>query len=148
MSEAIQEALARRASLQEQIDLIDTFIELHGRIFGESKAQATDYARKIEPHEAAGEAEASDRGTNDVSAILGHIEGILGEAAGPQTRGQIKRSLEEQGVIIHSKDVSKYLGTLMWRNPDRFVSLEGLGYWLKSRPLPPWIKGGRDELFE
>ena len=45
-------------------------------------------------------------------------------------RGELADAIEAGGVKMPSKDKPRYLGTVLWRERERFVNLEGHGYWL------------------
>jgi len=40
--------------------------------------------------------------------------------------------VEKRGIEIPSTDKQRYLGTILWRHRDRFVNIEGKGYWLRN----------------
>lgn len=146
MSDAIQEALARRKILEDQIAEIDTFLALHEKIFGvkiprEAEGAPAEGLTPETPRKRA------PRASNDPEAIVNEIAKILEDTDTPMTRGEIRRAISARGMEIHSKDIGKYLGTLMWRNQDRFINIEGEGYWLKNRILPDHLSE-KDELFQ
>lgn len=63
-------------------------------------------------------------------------EKVLLEVGRPMKRGELVKELIARGFQLAGKDKNKNLGTVLWRHPDKFVSLSGLGYWLTSLPLP------------
>lgn len=138
MDDALKKALERRTKLQSEIALIDQYIELHTRIFGEIGAIAADDAAPAVTLSDTVEAEV--RPSNNTKAIGDGIEAILARSDWPVQRGKLISGLEADGLPIHSKDKSKYIGTILWRNRERFVNIEGEGYWLRSRPLPDRLK--------
>jgi hypothetical protein len=135
VSDPIQEAKARRAKLQAEIELIDQYLALHRQIFGDV-GEATVVQDHVEAEVIPAANRQKVRPLNDPVAIANEMEAILSEADNPLTRGQLRRALADRGVTVNSKDVGKYLGTLLWRNQSRFINVEGEGYWLRSRPLP------------
>jgi hypothetical protein len=44
--------------------------------------------------------------------------------------------MEKRDVTLPSEDKPRYVGTILWRNSDRFRNLPEFGYWLKERPWP------------
>ena len=50
-------------------------------------------------------------------------------------RGELVDAVEKAGMPIISDDKPRYLGTILWRNGDRFVNRAD-GYWLKHEPIP------------
>lgn len=147
MFDAIHTAKARREKLLEEVALIDRYLELHHQIFGEAVTEtlvATDTA-EAEVVPVANREKA--RPLNDPVAIVNELDEILASSSEPMTRGQLRSALAARGVSINSKDASKYLGTLLWRNQNRFVNVEGHGYWNKGRDLPAHLLD-KDELFQ
>lgn len=84
---------------------------------------------------------------NDPKLIVEKAIEILSEATRPMSRGKILTALAQRGFVIQSKDRSKYLGTVLWRNQQHFINVEGHGYWLKNRPLPDDLQDS-DPLFQ
>lgn len=68
--------------------------------------------------------------------IASHAKSTLLEAGRPMKRGELVRALIARNVPLAGKDKNKNLGTILWRHSDKFVSLEGLGYWVKGVRLP------------
>jgi len=65
------------------------------------------------------------------------MEVILKEIGRPLHRGELVEEVERRGHMIPSRDKPRYLGTILWRREDKFVSVENRGYWLKWVALPP-----------
>jgi len=61
---------------------------------------------------------------------------VILSAGKPLKRSTIVELLEVQGVHLAGKDKNKNLGTILWRHPEMFVTLDNLGYWPKDAPLP------------
>lgn len=55
----------------------------------------------------------------------------------PLSRPELFDRLKGAGVILHGKDPAVVLSTMLWRMKDRFVTLPGYGYWLRSQPYAP-----------
>ena len=75
------------------------------------------------------------RGDLSPSHIAMMAKDALLENKAPMKRGKLARALTSQGVPLAGKDISKNLGTILWRHSDEFVSLPSLGYWVKGVPL-------------
>jgi hypothetical protein len=60
----------------------------------------------------------------------------------PMKRGEIVEELVRRGIPISGKDPNKNLGTILWRHPEMFVTLDNLGYWVKDTPLEGMYKPG------
>lgn len=153
MSDQLQRALSRRRELLEELSMIEKYLELHERLFGHQGAisgPAQTHERR-EAHAEQAQTEASEkpkvaRRGNDPKLIVEKAIEILSEAPRPMSRGKILNALAQMGFSIQSKDRSKYLGTVLWRNPQHFINVEGHGYWLKNRPLPDDLENS-DPLF-
>lgn len=61
---------------------------------------------------------------------------ILSEAANPMTRGELLARLKEKNIHIVGANPANTLGTTLSRHKETFRNIEGLGYWLASRPHP------------
>lgn len=72
------------------------------------------------------------RGILPPSDIAASVRMILLEANRPMKRGELVAELERRGVPLAGKDKNKNLGTILWRHPEQFVSLDKLGYWVKG----------------
>ena len=134
MTDALIQAHQRREHLLQELAMLDKYIDLHLRLFGGVTVEATGNASATSSGNAVGVAK-SDK-VNDPKAIANGIEAILRGADLPVRRGKLITRLAENGIPIHSQDKSKYIGTILWRNSDRFVNIEGRGYWLTDRPVP------------
>ncbi|EFL90224.1 hypothetical protein [Ahrensia sp. R2A130] len=51
---------------------------------------------------------------------------------GPVQRGDLVEAIEATGLEIFSDDKPRYVGTILWRNKERFVNIEGRGYVTKD----------------
>ena len=134
VSEGIQEAFGKRKLILDELRLIDQYIELHHRIFGD--AEAGNVSQIAGKRDLPDRGEPVPKGSNDPSAITNMMKVILASATAPMPRGELRRHLAQAGIEIRSKDANKYLGTVLWRNSDIFTNIEGRGYWLKERRLP------------
>lgn len=52
----------------------------------------------------------------------------------PMTRGELVKAFENAGITIGGEDQSRNMGTIMWRLKDRFINIEGYGYWPSDVP--------------
>ena len=137
MSDQLHEAQKRRIQLRNELALIEQYIELHTRLFGNDRvSQATPLASAHDAGQTRENRNSSRRGMNNPKEIADAALRILSESEVPMSRGRLIKALRDNGVEIHSKDAGKYLGTILWRDSDRFVNIEGEGYWPSNRPLP------------
>jgi hypothetical protein len=65
-----------------------------------------------------------------------YAEAILRGTDRPMLREDLFASLKQRGVEITGKDPLMVFSTMMWRMRDRFVRLQGQGYWLANEPCP------------
>lgn len=133
MSQVVQELRERKAKLIEELDMIDQYLKLHQKLFPSAAP-----ANKSGP-ETPDDAKETDAAKNDPREVAARVVAILREHGKPIQRGELVRKIEESGLPIHSKDKNKYLGTVLWRNRDTFVNIEGHGYWIKGMnvDVPP-----------
>ncbi len=134
MTDTLQKALQRRDELERELELLDQFIDLHVKLFGGAKVAATGHSSAVSS--ASGVGTTKNEKANDPKAVADGVEAILQGASQPVQRGKLIAMLEGNGLPIQSQDKSKYIGTILWRNRERFINVDGRGYWLKSRPVP------------
>src|SRR5690606_21375808 len=68
--------------------------------------------------------------------LADEVEKVIRAAYRPFTRGQLVDQLAQRGIEVPSEDAARYLGTILWRQKDRFENREGEGYWIKGLPYP------------
>lgn len=133
---AFANALKRQDELKKELAEIEQFLLLYRRfertgqehpaISGRSLKQETflpEVPSKIGPTEYA-----------DMAANL------IRDARRPLTRGEIADELKKRGVVFPTEDVPRYLGTILWRNRDRFINVPGLGYALQDIMTPEYVR--------
>jgi hypothetical protein len=140
VDDAVAKALKRKRELQAELVEIEQFLKLHRRFSG---APADAYRENI--------ADTNIQGTIDhdafVSVFYPHLkqrgrpadfadlaEDILRRAERPMRRGELVQEIEARGTKIPSADKQRYIGTILWRSPERFINLESFGYWLRNEP--------------
>lgn len=72
----------------------------------------------------------------DPSDVVENARKILLEHGRPMKRGHLVREFHSRNLLLAGTDKNKNLGTILWRHPKQFVSIERLGYWVKDVPLP------------
>jgi hypothetical protein len=75
------------------------------------------------------------RGALSPEQIARAARDTLLELGRPMKRGALARAMEARQIPLAGKDKSKNLGTILWRHPAMFVTLDKLGYWPKDVPL-------------
>ena len=131
--EIYRQAIYRRDALQAELAEIAQFISLFEKLFGPDPDQvlgARDAVNSISPDDR------EIRKRNNPKIIADLAEKALVSSNRPMQRGELVDAIERMGVPIQSDDKPRYIGTILWRNLDRFENIEGRGYWLKGRHLP------------
>lgn len=136
--EVYRQAIARREMLRNELHDIEQFIELFEKYFG------SNYSSIEQSNEASlascsrGVDDAPNKRRNNPKVIADLAEKAIESAGRPLQRGELVDIIEGMGVPIHSEDKPRYIGTILWRNEDRFENIEGKGYWLKARKIPDY----------
>lgn len=130
MTDKIDELSKRRDKLLEELELITQYLKLHAKLFPDepvesAKNGAGTFELVLTPPDR--------KKGNDPAALARRLQLILQQSPAPLKRGELLKRLEDSGMLIVSKSKAKYLGTLLWRNSDTFVNIEGKGYWTKSQ---------------
>jgi hypothetical protein len=133
MDDALTKAKQKREKLLADIALVDQYINLHEQLFG-GGVSGTNHNAPIQAMVLDKDAVTIKR-RNNPAKIAEVARNVIVAAGHPVQRGDLVRRIEESGLTIHSDDKGKYIGTVMWRNDDIFVNIEGHGYWVKSEPL-------------
>jgi hypothetical protein len=123
MTDTIQELRVRKAALLEELELIEQFLVLHERLFPQSGGRNVSGS----PPDASG---ARGPRKNEPQEVADRAEALIKAHGRPVQRGDLVKMIEDSGLIIHSKDKNKYIGTVLWRQRHRFVNIEDEGYWL------------------
>lgn len=128
MDRAYANALKRKEELENELAKISVFLDMYRHFSGPEREQtepninasvmpiskesgSSPPRRRLRPHEIAVLAERVIRGADE-----------------PLTRAEIVTRLESAGVELHSDDKPRYVGTILWREKDRFINLAGRGY--------------------
>lgn len=143
MDETLVKALKKRDKLRKQLEQVEQFIDLFQALFGEDGEGAGPAFSALDTPSAPVKAAEPRRKRGNPSEIADAVEKVIRDMGQPLQRGDIVDMLEIEGHKIRSADKPRYIGTILWRNNDRFVNIEGRGYWLKDVPLP-----GAGNLFE
>jgi len=123
-----KEALARRAALLDELKKLENFI------------RAYDTARDLiggQPS-LADPATPEKRRRNPIppSRIADLAEELIRKEGRPLNRSELVQMFDANGIPLAGVDRVKNLGTIMWRNSDRFRHIEGRGYWIRGEPIP------------
>jgi hypothetical protein len=128
MDRSIDRALKEKAELEARLAKLNNYIEMHHELFGGGE------------HFFAMEKSVNIKRKRKVSGTVERLKQLAAEAirleGRPLTRGEVTERVMATGIAINSKDPANYIGTVMWRNPEIFLKIDGLGYWLAGVPLP------------
>jgi hypothetical protein len=123
-----RQALKRRNEIVQELDDIKQFVRLHQRFeSGESTLRRGRWAEKVRGRPA---------------EFVEALEAALHEADKPMHRKELVSVLEAKGFDIPGDDKARYLGTVLWRNRDRFANIPEQGYWV-IRPSPTEEETGK-----
>jgi hypothetical protein len=122
--EILAKAMKERDYLRERLEKVEAFIELHREFAGQSESPPR-------PQKNAGKRQQGSQ----PKQIADWAERLIRKAGRPLTRGQLAEAMAAEGVEIRSSDVPRYIGTVLWRLPERFENVED-GYWLVGVPRP------------
>ncbi len=128
MDDALSKALKRRDELREELARVEQFIALHNELFGASPDANVQVADRTNRDKSA----KPSRKRGNPSAVADMAEKVIRSLGRPVQRGELVELIEAEGCQIESDDKPRYIGTILWRNADRFVNIEGQGYVMKG----------------
>lgn len=141
MDNAVQNALSRQAEILQELEEIKLFLKLHQRFAGtkrgetEPKASSANglYYYPVPEYQGAsllGGDDTAIRRRGRPADFADMMERIIREEGQPLSRNELVSQLEKRDVVIPSLDKPRYVGTILWRNRDRFINIPGHGYQL------------------
>jgi hypothetical protein len=133
MEDIFVKALKRKKELQSELAELDQFIDTYRRLSGERKP-ASEPAPVQSRLDFPAQMVATPGKRWMPQEIADIVERILGKTGLPLNRYQLVDAIEREGILIPSTDKPRFIGTILWRQKDRFVNLKDFGYWLKDRP--------------
>lgn len=116
-------ARAKKEKLVRELERLELFLDVYDDLAQKENKGDLEWERE-RPQSA------KVRPKNDVQGITDAAAEIIREAGRPLMRGDIVDRLEARGMKILSTDKAKYIGTILWRNQERFPNVEGVGYGL------------------
>ena len=147
MDQALINALKRQKELRKELAEIEEFLRLYQQFSGADQEHTPPVNTGDGPTHG-GAREPTQRGPREPTqgpvrsgpkAVADVAAGILKDLGVPLTRGELATELELRKVSLPGKDRenrARYVGTILWRNPERFEQIKGRGYWLKDTPIP------------
>ncbi len=147
MSDLVESARARLAEIEIEAVMLRSFIETADKV----RELLSRRAPPIDLNAFAAKAQEPKakvaRGTNPpVGLIIRMAKKVLIDFGRPLTRRDLHAALAMEGIIIQGVDPLKSLGTIIWRNRDEIITIEGRGYWPKDIPVPPATQPGELDL--
>ena len=125
----IQDLQARKARLTAELEMIDQYLALHAKLFPSAKLANVSGPVRIHV----------ERPTrpqkNDPAEVAKRAEELIRAHGKPIQRGELVRRIEASGMPLHTNDKGKYIGTILWRQRNKFVNVEGQGYWIVGLPV-------------
>lgn len=125
----IQELRERKARLTAELELIDQYLAIRAKLFPAATGENVSglaRAHATRPTKAQ---------KNDPSEVAKRAEELIRAHGKPLQRGELVRRIEASGMPLHTADKGKYIGTILWRQRDKFVNVEGEGYWIVGLPV-------------
>lgn len=133
---ALHNAMKRREELREELSKVEAFIAEYERYAALSERLPIGDTLTVTVHRAPSETpqvrsvQTKKRG---VPALIGdEVYRILLETRRPMVRSELAKLLQERGFSLPTNDGPRYVGTVLWRQADRFIHREGEGYWIKG----------------
>jgi hypothetical protein len=135
-AKAVRNAKKRREELRKELEKIEQFLSLY-----EEFSDAAKGIKKIASIGSGGEGGSKPMVVEKNLAakpveVISAARVILDNSSRPMSRSELLNELLKSGLNIDATDKAKYVGTILWRNGDVFVQIEGRGYWLKGKPFP------------
>ena len=116
--------LKKREEIQDELESLDRYIAAYERRHG-SKAGQKLLALTTAEH--------GKKPRGRPAEIADAVAEILASSSRSMTRGDLAKALLKKGYQLPSTDPAKYIGTILWRQQERFVNREGEGYSLRRR---------------
>ena len=136
MSDTIERARQRQAELRAELEKINKFLalydELQEKLGTDTEHSETATKPICKPVSGRVKRRRSVRPQDIANAVVR----IIRDAGKPMVRGEIADAVEAGGIKIPSKDKPRYIGTVLWRENERFVNIEKHGYWLVGEDCP------------
>src|ERR1700712_3230338 len=125
--DAYANALAKKERLIKELEEVNNFLKLYQRFMPKANTKAEPSASSL-PFSGTFSDSSAERMSvpQKFEPIIRHMILFNGR---PLSRSMLLKALSDNGTPIPGKDASKNLGTILWRLRERFVNIEGHGYW-------------------
>lgn len=128
--------MRRREKLLRELEKLDEYINLHRELFGDDGTEQAAPPPLAQPVQEADATTTTARTRGRPAEIAAAAERIIRNLNRPVQRGELVERIEAEGIEIHSDDKARYVGTVLWREKERFENIEGEGYWLAGLEWP------------
>lgn len=136
MDRAYANALKKKDELERELAKVNAFLAMYHEFSGSEREQTEPAGKESLPVDSSGNMTHRPRRRLRPSEIADLSERVIRGADGPLTRAEIVSRLENAGVEIHSEDKPRYVGTILWRQKNRFVNIDGKGYVMADMVRP------------
>src|SRR5437868_3422195 len=117
-------AIRRREELKQELEELERFLALYRRFAGSTPELNSSTHQS--PVSGSTLLESEDLGSKLGPAEFAVMaEKVILAAGRPLTRGELAEALMARGVKFSTEDVPRYLGTILWRNRERFPNVPG-----------------------
>jgi hypothetical protein len=147
---AVDRALSRRTELINELQQIDTFLEVYRKYSGSPDSDSSAKAHTVPAEKT--EIPAALGGSDGMSAnpevlrsapkgmrrsapgmrqteFVGFVRAMLLENGAPMSAAQIIKSFHDKGRHVGGTDESSNLKTKLWRAKELITTVPGAGYW-------------------
>ncbi len=128
MDRAYSNALKIKEKLETELARVNSFLKMY-RDFSASEVE------KNEPRTSDSLLGSDKESVNHLHnsrlrppEIADLAEEVIRKAGRPLTRAEIVGRIESAGYELHSEDKPRYVGTILWRQKERFTNIAGQGY--------------------
>lgn len=136
MSDTIERARKRQAELKAELEKINRFLALYDELHAQLGTDTEHSETQSKPIRRSVSGPVKRRRGVRPQDIASAVVRIIRDTGRPMVRGEIADAVEAGGIKIPSKDKPRYIGTVLWREKERFVNIERLGYWLVGEDCP------------
>lgn len=137
---AYRNAVKRKRELLKEIKEIDNFLDMYHHFSG-TKEEETETDIELLPSirrrarpDFIERSPLRKKRRGNPEVIADAAERIIRESGRPMVRSVLAEALEAGGIEIPSEDKARYVGTVLWRQSERFINLDKEGYWLRDTP--------------
>ena len=132
MDSVYNKALKKKRELEKALEEVNSFLRMYEQLSETKEEQTVSGFANSEPVDKKSNQEGNRRRQLKPAEIADIAERVIRENGRPMQRGELVAALEARDVDLPSQDKPRYVGTILWREADRFVNLTGRGYVMKD----------------